>query len=68
VRGRYLIVGAAGGKSRTGRTCGQQKGGLLEGSAHKIGVKLSADMGVSKTIMPDSEAGNDDFLTTEELI
>jgi len=28
---------------------------------------VSADVGVSKTRMADSEAGNDDFVTTEGL-
>jgi len=41
---------------------------LLGCNVRKMGVKVSADVGVSKTSVGDLEAGNDDFVTTEGLV
>ena len=61
----YFIIDEVGGKGRAGGRCGQQRGGFLGAMLASQGVKVSADVGVSKTNVADSEAGDDDFVTTE---
>jgi len=41
---------------------------LLGCNAARWGLKVSADVGVSKTSVADSEVGDDDFVTKEELV
>jgi len=45
-----------------------RKEGFSGAMLARYGVKVSADVGVSKTSVADSEAGNDDFVTTEGMV
>jgi len=67
-KGRVFDDSAVGGKDRAGEDVVNRKGGFLHAMFARYGVKVNADVGVSKTSATDSEAGNDDFVTTEGLV
>ena len=52
----------------TGEDVVNRNGNFLGTMLARQGVKMSANVGVSKTSVADWEAVNDDFVTTEGLV
>jgi len=63
-----LVIVAVEGKGRAGEDVVNRKGDFLGAILARWRVKVSPDVGVSKTNVADSETVNDDFVTTERLV